>query len=84
MTIDEEKKFRLYPRDYHCEDGEWPLHNSDPFFGLWEPEYFQNQSEWELKGVKRDIRGTEIDFTKCIFMGVIASKSWCWKMIGYK
>ena len=66
MTIDEEKKFRLYPRKEDYQDGEWDLHNEDPFFEFWYPEDFARLLTTELEGMQREIRGRKIDFIKCI------------------
>ena len=68
MTTDEDKKFQLYPREWDYDDGEWTLHNSDPFFKFYEPEWFEKQlcKDWQLVGAMRHIQGKEVQFVKCL------------------
>lgn len=68
MTRDEDKKFQLYPRKWENVDGEWSLHNPDPFFSEFEPEWFEKQlsKDWQLVGSMRHIQGKPIQFVKCL------------------
>ena len=68
MTTDEDKKFQLYPRKWEYEDGEWSLHNPDPFFSAYEPEWFETHlsKAWQLVGSMRQIQGKPVQFVKCL------------------
>ena len=78
MTTDEDKKFQLYPRDYDYDDGEWRLHNSDPFFKVFEPEWLRKQLSqgWQLVGAVRQIQGKPVQFAKCLH-----HKGDCWQIM---